>query len=37
MTEMPNVLVVDDDEDVRDVLDDYLTAQGFSVAAVASC
>jgi two-component system phosphate regulon response regulator OmpR len=36
MTETLHVLVVDDDEDVRDLLDDYLTEQGFAVAAVDS-
>jgi two-component system phosphate regulon response regulator OmpR len=36
MTETLNVLVVDDDDGVRDLLDDYLTEQGFTVAAVDS-
>lgn len=36
MTDSVNVLVVDDDPDVRDLLEDYLGSQGFCVAAAAS-
>jgi two-component system phosphate regulon response regulator OmpR len=36
MSESLHVLVVDDDEDIRELLDDYLTGQGFCVAAVDS-
>jgi two-component system phosphate regulon response regulator OmpR len=36
MTETPTVLVVDDDGDVRELLDEYLTEHGFDVASADS-